>query len=379
MVEKISLIILSSIYKCVVFSFGMFFLTGYGYLEAQVLKDTATLKLVKETVDQIYNMRFNDAGETTNLIRERYPEHPVGFLLNGMIIYWKNYPLLTGSDASRDFENQMRLCISKCENFAPENEAEFLLANLCARGGLLAFYTGNDLSSKAFSLGRTSYRYLMRSFEFMGTFPDFYYFTGLYNYYREAYPDVHPVYKPLFALFPRGDRLKGMNELRTAFKESIFLRAEASTFLSSNYKFFENDFVNALYFSRLIFNEYPLNIVYSINYIEDLLLNGKYDEAEKLIESPDSKTDNKYYQAQLTILRGILAEKKHDDLNRAEQEYLKGLENISGYGKYGNQYAAYAWFGLSRISGLNNDRHNQRIYRRKALDLTDFGNVNFDK
>ena len=362
--------------KISAFTLGVYLLSGVFQLEAQVLQDTTALKLVKETVDQMYNMRFSDAGETCNKIREKYPEHPVGFLLRGMIIYWENYPLMSGSGAGRGFEYQMRLCIDKCEDFKPENEAEILLTNLCARGSLLAFYSGNDLNSKAFSLGRTTYRYLRRSFKFVGTFPDFYFFTGLYNYYREAYPDAHPAYRPLFAVFPRGNRVKGMQELRTAFKESIFLKAEASTFLSSNYKYFENDFVNASYFSRTIYHEYPRNIVYRINCIEDQLLIGKYDEAEKLINSVNS--NNRYYQAQLTILRGILNEKKYSDMNKAEQEYFRGIENLSEYSSYGEQYAAYAWFGLSRISGFNSDRHNQRIYRRKALDLTSFGNVNFD-
>jgi hypothetical protein len=345
---------------------------------SQVLNDSAALWLVKESVDQIYNMKFRDAEGTVAAISRKYPEHPVIYLLRGMIIYWENYPLSSGSGLGQKFEEHMHTCIDKCEDFQPENEAEFLLVNLCARGSLLAYYAGNELSSRAFSLGRTTYRYLRRSFDHTGTFPDFFFFTGLYNYYREAYPDAHPVYKPLFAVFPRGDRIKGMNQLRTAFRESIFLRAEASTFLSSNYKYFENNFDRASFFSKAIYNEYPLNIVYRINCIEDLLLTGNYDEAERLINSPGTKTRNRYYQAQLTILRAILDEKKYSDLEKSSRQYSDGAQKIMEFGNYGRQYAAYAYFGLSRISGMNNDRHNQRYYRRKALDLTDFGNVNFD-
>lgn len=364
-------------YTFVIFVVSVF--TGINHLNAQVLNDTATLRQVKATVDQIYNMRFSEAVETWSKINTKYPEHPVVFLLKGMIIYWGNYPLLSDSGTHSDFEEQMYLCLEKSENFDPENEAEFLLTSLCARGSLLAFYTGNGLQSRVNSLGRTSYRYLRRSFAFAGTFPDFYFFTGMYNYYREAYPDAHPVYKPLAALFPRGNKEKGMNELHKAYKESIFLKAEAATFLSSNYKFFENDFKNASAFSKAIYREYPGNTVYIVNCIEDLLLTGKYNEAERLINSPAAKTYNDYYQAQFTILRGVLFEKKYNDMNRAQQEYLKGAEAIAEYNNYGEQYAAYAYFGLSRISGYNNDRHNERIYHRKALDLTGFGNVDFGK
>ena len=99
-------------------------------IDAQVLHDTASLNLVKTTVNQIYNMRFSDATETTNLLSKNYPEHPVVFLLRGMIIYWEGFPLLSGSEKGREFEQQMHLCINSSEDFGPENEAEFLLANL---------------------------------------------------------------------------------------------------------------------------------------------------------------------------------------------------------------------------------------------------------
>jgi len=364
-------------FKNLAFSLLVLILTG-GTVKAQVLNDTATLKQVKETVDLVYNMQFRDATEKCDEISRKYPEHPVIHLLRGIIIYWQNYPLLSDSDSGSNFEEQIHLCINKCDDFEPENEVEFLLTNMCARASLLAYYAGNELQSKVFSLGRTTYRYLRRSFGYTGTFPDFWFFTGLYNYYREAYPEAHPAYKPVFVIFPSGDMERGLKELRIAYKESIFLKAEASTFLSSIYKYFENDYVSASHFSATIYNEYPMNTVYRINHIEDLLLNEKYDEAEKLIESPDSKKANGYFQAQISILRGILDEKKYNDMIKAEQEYKAGIENISEYGAYGNQHAAYAWFGLSRISRFNNDRHGERICRRKAHDLTDFENVSFD-
>ncbi|HEX2970407.1 MAG TPA: hypothetical protein VHO46_15020 [Bacteroidales bacterium] len=351
------------------------FLFNVTYTDAQVLNDTASLKLVKEAVDQIYSMKFGVATETCNRIDLKYPGHPVVFLLRGMTVYWQGYPLLYGSDESKNFEKLMLQCIEKCDDPEPQNEAEFLLANMCARGILLAYYVSNELHSKVFTLARTTYKYLRRSFEYTTAFPDFLFFTGLYNYYREAYSQAHPVYRPFIALFPRGDREKGMYELRTAFKKSIFLRAEASTFLSSNYKYFENDYINASYFSRTIYDQYPANIVYRLNCIEDLLLNKKYNDAENLIKT-DTGTNNDYFNAQLIILRGILIEKKYSEIKDAEQKYSSGAEKILEFSSYGKQYAAYAYFGLSRIS---TDIRDQKFYRRKALDLTDFSNVTFDE
>ena len=77
------------------------------------------------------------------------------------------------------------------------------------------------------------------------------------------------------------------------------------------------------------------------------------------------------------ILNAILAE-KNKDLYQAEKDYLNGIEIISEFRKYGDQYKAYAYFGLSRISASRNDIHKQRVFRRSALDLTDFDHVNFN-
>lgn len=348
-------------------------------INSQILRDTAALRLVRLGIDDIYRMQFDDAREVYNRVNSYYPGHPVVILLKSMIIYWENYPLIPTSPARSEFENQLRACMNKCEKYDKDNEAEFLLASLCARGMLLLFYADNDLNSKLFPLAKNSYRYLRKSFGFTETYPDFYFFTGLYNYYREAYPAAHPVYKPLLFLFPRGDKTKGLKELRIAFEKSIFLQSEASYFLSSNYKYFENDFAKASYFSKTLFNHFPSNIEYRANCVEDLLLSGQYDEAEKLLQSAGPKSKNAYYEAQLDIFRGIIDEKKHHDNRKAENEYTSGIHEIEPFGTYGSQYAAYAYFGLSRISSLNNDKEKQKAYRKKALELTDFAYINFDK
>lgn len=349
---------------------------SFNGLDAQILRDSSSLKLVKEAIANVYDMKFDDAVSISNKIIVKYPDHPVVLLLKGMIIYWQNYPITTTSQARASFEENLHTCIDKSEDYKPEDEAEFILATLCARGLLLIYYSDNDLNSKIFSLAKNSYKYLRKAFEFTKIYPDFYFFTGQYNYYREVYPAMHPLYKPLFFLFPKGDRIKGLKQLQIAFAKSIFMQSEASYFLSSNYKYFENDYKQASFFSKTLYLHYPANNEYRSNCIEDLLLARKYDEAEKLITS--AKTKNPYQQATLTIFKGILDEKKYHKLNEAEQEYLEGIKNIAPYGDYGTQYAAYAYFGLSRISGLNDDVHNQRIYRKKALDLTDFRKLNFD-
>jgi hypothetical protein len=352
---------------------------GTTALPGQILKDSASINLLKSGVDDIYDFRFENAREVTQKLNKSFPGHPVIYLLNGMITYWENYPLIPSSQPCTSFENDIRNCIRLCEeNSFPGDYAEFLLANLGARGMLLLFWADNDLSENVFPLAKSTYHYIRQCFDYTSFYPDFFFFTGLYNYYREAYPDAHPIYKLLAMFFPKGDREKGLRELQTAANNSIMLKAESFFFLSNIYISFENNYQNAYTFSKSLHELYPANLEYLAEYIKNILLVKKYDDAENLIILSGNLTNNPFFKAQLEVFKGILQEKKYHNNTLAQKYYNEGLIDISVYSSYGNEYSAYAYFGLSRISDLNGERQNKKMYRKKALELTDFRKVNFD-
>jgi len=348
--------------------------------KAQILKDTTALKLVKKNTDYIYNLQFNNAREVHSDISRLYPAHPVVFLLNGMITYWENYPMLSTASSRYSFEEDMNRCIRLSENNKnPANEAEYLLSDLCARGMLLMYYSDNDLIMEVIPLVSKTYKYLRHSFDFASSCSDLNYFTGVYNFYREAYPKVYPVYKPLSLLFPGGNSEDGLKQLHTAALNSIVLRAESYFLLTYIYLNFENNYPEAVFYSKSLHELYPGNVLYRTSYIKNLLLMRQYDEAEKLITDSSDETGNKYFQAQLPIFKGILQEKKYHDNKLAQEYYKKGISEISKFDSYGNEFTAYAYYGLSRISEVNGEKHVSKMYREKAIEFADFKNNNFDK
>lgn len=348
--------------------------------DAQVLRDTASSNMVKRCVDNIYNFRFDEAREIAEVINQNFPKHPVGLILSGMITYWENFPLLPSTSPGNSFQDDLRTCIRLCEEHTDQSDyAEFLLANLGARGLLLMFYADNELSNEVFPLAKTTWRYLRESFDHTSSYYDYYFFTGLYNYYREAYPDRHPVYKVLAVLFPKGNIEKGLKELRMAADNSILLKAEAAFFLSHIFINFENNYSRGEAYSRFLHETYPGNEQYLAIYINNLLLLKKYDAAENLIRAKNESVRNPYVQAELTIFIGIIREKKYKDLHEAQRLYNKGIADITPYINYGDEIAAYAYFGLSRIADAGNDRQAKKLYRRRALDLTDYKAVSFDE
>ena len=358
----------------------LFFLIPAG-LNAQILQDSASLHLVKKGIDYIYNYQFTNAEQIYVQLNKTYPDHPVMYLFKGMLTYWENYPLLPTSSAYNSFENDLRKCIELTEgNKTSDSKAELLLTDLSARGLLLLFYSDNDMTWEVIPLATSTYQYIRKSFNYTSVYNDFRFFTGLYNYYREAYPEAYPVYKMLAFLFPRGDRYKGLADLQSVARSSILFKAEASSFLSSIYLSFEDDFKKAFDYSLSLHELYPGNVEYLAMYIKNLLLIKRYDEAEEHIKAlPEKHSGNdSYFQAQVKIFNGILQEKKYHNNKLAEQYYKKGIDELLAFGYFGNEFSAYAYFGLSRINALKGDETYTKIYRKKANDLADFKKVDFD-
>ena len=348
--------------------------------DSKILSDTPSIKLLKKGIDCIYNRQFNTANEIYVKINQMYPENPVVIFFRGMMTYWENYPLLPGSAVSSSFEKEMRTCIELSgEKIKAKDKAEYLLANLCARGILITYYSNNELSSNVFHLAAGTYHNIRRSFSYTSDNSDFYFFTGLYNYYREAYPKAHPAYKPLVFLFPKGNRERGLKELQISASNSLLLKAESYSILSYIFMSYENDYLKAFYYSRNLHELYPANLEFLAEYIKNLILIRHYDEADDLIKSSLNSESNPYYKAQVSVFNGLIKEKKFHQYTLANEFYNLGIKELSVFGAFGNEYAAYAYFGLSRISELNGDRAKRKVYRKKALEKADIKKINFDE
>jgi hypothetical protein len=359
---------------------GCFFLLVYFNipLSGQILKDTCSLKLIKQGVDEIYNCQFDKANDVYGKLQSTYPGHPVLYLYRGMMTYWKYFPLTPSSHASQTFRNDMLTCIDLCEErrLLP-GEPEFLLADIGARGLLLTYFSDNDLKRKMIPMASKTYQDVMRSFDYTGLYADFYFVTGLYKYYRETYPIVHPVYQLIAKLFPEGNREEGLTELKIAAQNAIFLKAEAYSFLSGIFIGYENNYPAAYQYSKSLFEQYPLNNEFLAIYVKNLLLMKRYDEAEKML-SQNRDTENLWFQVQKTIFQAVIQEKKYHNLEQAESLYKTGIYDAGEFSDFANEYLSFSYFGLSRIMKVKREIRLSNSYHKKAIDLATSKEINFN-
>jgi tRNA threonylcarbamoyladenosine modification (KEOPS) complex Pcc1 subunit len=339
-------------------------------VDAQIFNDTSAIRIVGKGIDYTYNFRFSEAHEAANEISRKFPDHPVNLLFKGIIIYWENFPLMPSSAEGNTFEETLRQCIDKCDGNKNSKIAdEILLTNLSARGMLLLFYSDNNLSRKVIPLATGTYHYLRQSFSHTSFSPDFYFFTGLYNYYREAYPEFHPIYRPVVAFFPKGNKAQGISELEICAHKSVFLKADSYSFLHWIFEIYEKDIPRAIEYSRVLSELYPSNPHFSINYIRNLLMASRYDEGERLLKFYTGRLKNPFIEAQVYILNGYLQENKYKNIVNAKDEYNTGISKLKVFGANGYEFASIGYMGLSRISGSEGDQQAMRKYRRKADEL----------
>lgn len=349
---------------------------------SQVLSNSFSYEKVKEGVNYIYNTDFEKAESIYVYLKENFPQHSMTYLYKSMIIYWKNYPLLSGTPASKYFTDLLGKSIELAEEKLKldEDDSENLLSVMGSTGLLLMHFADNGNSKEVLSIAPKAYKYIKKSFDYTSSYTDFYFITGLYNYYREAYPEAHPVYKPILLFFPEGNKKLGLKYLKTASDSAVLLKAEANIFLSGIYQNFEHDPKKALIYSKKLMTFFPDNIFFKTNHICDLLLAKRYNEAEKYIsELPSVSYGNKYLQVQIDIFNGIIYEKKYKNNKRAESLYRAGIHNSEPYGDIAGQYASFAYYGLSRVCADKSDKKSIKYYRKQGRELAKYDYLTFDE
>lgn len=339
--------------------YGLFFLFSLnnpGITYSQLLQDTASVGLIRRGIAHIYNLEFKEAEDILSDIITKYPEHPATYLYKAIIIYYQNYPLTPSNSFFKNFELQLRASMRICEaKHDWLNDPEILLIDFCSRGLLMLCYSENGMNNEVMPIALTSYKCVRKSFQYKSVYPDFCYLTGLYNYYREAYPDRHPFYKAIALLFPHGDKENGLKDLKYAAENAILLKAEAYSILSWIYAYYENNSSEGLKYSEAISEKYPSNLLFRGELIRNLLFNKNYEEAEKII-SQSEKVQHQFFQGQLSLFKGFIQEKKYLNYGQAGKYYDEGISTMKVFGARGKDNTDFGTEGLKRIKVLQDKK-----------------------
>jgi tetratricopeptide (TPR) repeat protein len=263
----------------IVVSFG---LGGSGF--AQWVSDPGFDAHVQRGIDHTYNLEFEKAeADFTELVRMR-PDHPAGYFFLAMVDWWRI--LLDLDDDSRDSEffNKLEKVIEMCNGRLDKDEND--ITALFFKGGAIGFrgrlHANRNHWLRAANDGRRALGIVKKAHELQPNNADILLGTGIYNYYADVIPQRYGFLKPLMWFLPKGDKEKGIGELRRASREAKYARVESTYFLMQLYFFFEKQYGTALELARELHRLYPNNSLFHRYVGRCMIALNRLDEANAM-------------------------------------------------------------------------------------------------
>lgn len=315
-----------------------------------VFGDEKVLEEIEHIAYYVYNAYPDSADMKIDQMEKRFPLHPVIPMMRAMNIAWQDQPIRTTSAIFPAHRKQLEKTIVLAGQMlaADPDDIEGLFFEMSAHGLLAEYYAREGSLMKAISEAKQTYDLITQTMEMTEASPEFYFLAGLYNYFREKYPERHPVYSPFMWFFKSGDKQLGLLQLDSAVFQSKIVKAEAHLYTAYIYLRYENMPDSAEFYIKKLNKEYPRNNYFKAKYIESLVLRENYQAAMPMVKDFLRDT-HPYYRMCGEVYTAVYQELvKGSDIN-AERYYMKSIETGKAEPDRGEYYRSLAYLGMGRI------------------------------
>jgi len=251
-----------------------------------------------------------------------------------------------------------------------QTRLEGIFFDLFGRAFKAMFWADNGKSGKIIPDLVSMYNRTKEGFELKDQFSEFYFSTGLYNYYVEAYPEAHPGYKPLISFMHDGDRKLGLEQLQYAIDHTYFVKVESLLFMTIIQLNYENDLERASVFAEQLFKAYPRNTYFQGLLVMILVHLHQFDRVDEVIGPITSQEDD--YSGLVQSMAGAFRSEMNGDLANAEKKYHFTIELADTIGLFADSYKAIGYMGLSRLNERKGLHNEAKKYARKAADYSNY-------
>jgi len=231
---------------------------------AQWVADSVFDYHVQKGIDYTYNLEFEHANEEFSELVKLRPEHPAGPFFLAMIDWWKILLDLDDDSHDDEFFDKLDKVIDMCDERLDKNEND--ITALFFKGGAIGFrgrlHANRNHWLRAANDGRRAIAIVQKAYELQPDNADILLGIGIYNYYAEVAPDRYPFLKPFMWFLPKGDKAKGIEQLRVASQRAKYARIETTYFLLQLYFYFEKDYMAAYELATQLSNKYPNNALF---------------------------------------------------------------------------------------------------------------------
>jgi tetratricopeptide (TPR) repeat protein len=239
-------------------------LAGAATGRSQQLDDPASDAHIHAGIDLVYNLSFDSAAAEFRQVVAAHPDHPGGYFFLAMVDWWRIVSDVGNTTYDDRFISQLDKVIDLADERLDKNEED--LTALFYKGGALGFqgrlYGNRGDWIKAANAGRNALPIVQQTYRLAPSNNDVLFGIGIYNYYAEVVPEHFPFVKPFMIFFPKGDREKGIAQLRQASEQGRYANIEATYFLLQIMFQFEKHYDEALPLAAKLHARYPNNVLF---------------------------------------------------------------------------------------------------------------------
>ncbi len=328
---------------------------------------------INSTIDYIYNLEFDKSEPLIDDLHQTMGEHSAVYLLKAFNIFWKKKPFKIGSKDFTTFEGYLRRSLELSESVLEDNDedVEASFFSLAAHAYLAQLYVDNGENLKALSEAKSCYGYIKEGFEMVNQFPEYYFPCGIYNYYREKYPEENPFFKPFLWFFRSGDKEEGIRMLQKGADKAIFTKVESNIYLFHILLRYEEKPHLSTPYAKKLFDAYPNNLNFTANYAESLIFENKIDQTKELID-PLVESENYYFKYVGYLFLGNYQEKYLNDYESALESYLLADEMGSKLDLRSPHMDSQIYLSMGRIYLKKNNETQAEKYFRQSVKKAEF-------
>ncbi len=339
--------------------------------------DTALTRLARQVIAQMYNWEFEACERSLMLLEQQVPGHPAIAFAKGMILYWKHYPTADNTPELQQQFYWFNLASHQADVALKTNHsapAEIKYIRMTARGMIMKYHAEFGHFMTALSEARSLYNALLEGMKLQYQFTDYYLTSGIYNYYREYYPEIFPVYRPFMSFFKKGDRKLGLAQVEYAARAGIFSQPEALSFLAHLYLRFEKNVPKGTTLYRELCEKYPKNLFFQISVGEAAMLSKDWNLVQKIATLVFEKCKHPFYVGYAHIFQALVEEHVRHNHLKAWEHFKEAEKLMPQMGKPLYQHDTFIYAGLYRFHTRKNHRELAQQYLKKAKqsDITGY-------
>ncbi|MCX7611784.1 MAG: tetratricopeptide repeat protein [Ignavibacterium sp.] len=338
---------------------------------------------IQTGIKQIYNIEFGQAEKTFRYILTDYPENPSGRFFLAMIDWWKILLDLDNESYDQMFYQKLEDVIFHCDQILKKDKKN--VDALFFKGGAIGFRGRlralRDSWLKAADDGREALPIVEYASKLDPKNQDVQLGFGIYNYYAAVIPEEFPYIKPLMIFFPKGDKEKGIAQLKNTAQNGKYAKYEAQYFLMTLFFNYEKNYLEAKKYADNLTTLFPKNPSFQRWLGRIYARLGDLKSADSVFSNYLQKADSNFYGFNFPYgLREshyyVAVHLKNEQLLDSSKYHFQKCIDISNQidKDEDSGFKINSTIYLAQIFEEQNDIQSSLEYYRKVLNMRNWNN-----